>query len=422
MSTSARRLDPPPAGPLAGTLVADCSTVLAGPYCTMLLADLGADVVKIEPPEGDGTRGWGPPWVGAGRLSPGDPGIAAYYLAVNRNKRSLRLDLKTRDGRDILRRLLGRADVLVENFRVGGFAGLGFDDATLESLNPELIHLAISGYGATGPEAAKPGYDFVIQAVAGLMSMTGFPDAAGGEPAKVGVAIGDVVTGLQGAVAVLAALAGRARAGSPAAGRGQRIDVSIFESTLAILVNQAQNAFATGVAPTRRGNAHPNIVPYETFRTADGEIALAVGSERQWVRFCAALERDGLAADPRFLTNPDRVAHHDVLRPLLAERLATATTAVWLARLEAADVPCGPINDVIAAFASPQAQAREMVVDIEHPLLGPVRQVGVPFKLAATPASIRSAPPLLGEHGDEILAELGYDPSTIARLRVDGVI
>jgi crotonobetainyl-CoA:carnitine CoA-transferase CaiB-like acyl-CoA transferase len=422
MSSSAHRLDPPPPGPLAGILVADCSTVLAGPYCTMLLADLGADVVKIEPPDGDGTRAWGPPWVGAGRLSPGDPGVAAYYLAVNRNKRSLRLDLRNRDGRDILGRLLGRADVLVENFRVGRFAGLGFDDTTLEALNPELIHLAISGYGTTGPEAAKPGYDFVIQAVAGLMSITGFPDDAGGEPAKVGVAIGDVVTGLQGAVAVLAALAGRSRAGSPAAGRGQRIDVSIFESTLAVLVNQAQNAFATDVAPTRRGNAHPNIVPYETFRTADGEIALAVGSERQWVRFCAALELDGLAADRRFATNPDRVAHRDVLRPLLAERLVTATTAAWLARLGAAEVPCGPINDVIAALASPQAQAREMVVDVVHPRLGPVRQVGVPFKLAATPASIRSAPPLLGEHADEILAELGYDQTAIARLRVDGVI
>jgi crotonobetainyl-CoA:carnitine CoA-transferase CaiB-like acyl-CoA transferase len=422
MSGSAHPADPPPPGPLAGILVIDCSTVLAGPYCTMLLADLGADVVKIEPPEGDGTRAWGPPWVGTGRLSPDDPGVAAYYLAVNRNKRSLRLDLKTPDGLEILGRLLDRADVLVENFRVGGFAGLGFDDATLEARNPGLIHLAISGYGTTGPDAAKPGYDFVIQAVAGLMSVTGFPDDAGGEPSKVGVAIGDVVTGLQGAVAVLAALAGRSRAGSPTAGRGQRIDVSIFESTLSVLVNQAQNAFAAGVAPTRRGNAHPNIVPYETFRTADGEIALAVGSERQWTRFCAALGLDGLAGDLRFALNPDRVAHRDLLRPLLAERFATATTAAWLALLEAAEVPCGPINDLLEAFASPQARAREMVVEVEHPRLGPVRQVGVPFKLAATPASIRSAPPLLGEHADEILAELGYDPTTIARLRLDGVI
>lgn len=409
-------------GPLAGILVADCSTVLAGPYCTMLLADLGADVVKVEPPEGDGTRAWGPPWVGAGRLAPDDPGVAAYYLAVNRNKRSLRLDLRTDAGRDVLRRLVGRADVLVENFRVGGFAGLGFDDAALEALNPRLIHLAISGYGPTGPDAGKPGYDFVIQAVAGLMSITGFPDEAGGEPTKVGVAIGDVVTGLQGAVAVLAALAGRDRAGSPAHGRGQRIDVSILESTLAVLVNQAQNAFATGIAPGRRGNAHPNIVPYETFASADGEIAVAVGSERQWPRFCEALGLPWLTADPRFATNPDRVDNRVVLRLLLAERFATDTSAAWLARLEAAEVPCGPINDLLEAFGSEQARAREMVVDVEHPRLGPVRQVGVPFKLSATPATIRTAPPLLGEHADEVLAELGYDPAAIDRLRSEGVV
>jgi len=235
-------------GPLSGILVADCSTVLAGPYCTMLLADLGADVVKVEPPDGDGTRSWGPPWVGAGRIAPDDPGVAAYYLAVNRNKRSIRLDLSTDDGREVLRRLVGRADVLVENFRVGAFARLGFDDATLQALNPALVHLAISGYGPSGPDAGRPGYDFVLQAEAGLMSITGFADGEGGASTKVGVAIADLVTGLHGAVAVLAAIAGRERAGSPAAGRGQRIDVSILEAALSILVNQAQNAFATGVA------------------------------------------------------------------------------------------------------------------------------------------------------------------------------
>lgn len=411
-----------PAGPLAGILVADCSTILAGPYCTMLLADLGADVVKVEPPAGDGTRAWGPPWVGAGRLAPDDPGVAAYYLAVNRNKRSLRLDLKTPAGNEVLARLLRRADVLVENFRVGGFAALGFSDEILAGLNPALVHLAISGYGPTGPDAAKPGYDFVIQAVAGLMSITGAPDDAGGEPTKVGVAIADVVTGMHGAVAVLAALAGRERAGSPATGRGQRIDVSILESTLSVLVNQAQNAFATGVAPTRRGNAHPNIVPYETFATADGQIAVAVGSERQWSRFCSALGLDGLAADARFATNAGRVADRGTLRPIIAERIGAASTAVWLSRLAAAEVPAGPINDILEAFATDQAQAREMVVDIDHPRLGPVRQVGLPFKLGATPASIRSAPPLLGEHTDDILAELGFDPAGIAQLRAAGAI
>jgi crotonobetainyl-CoA:carnitine CoA-transferase CaiB-like acyl-CoA transferase len=388
----------------------------------MLLADLGADVVKVEPPDGDGTRAWGPPWVGAGRPGVDDPGVAAYYLAINRNKRSLRLDLKTDPGREVLRRLLAHADVLVENFRVGGFAGLGFGDDVLDGLNPRLVHLAISGYGSTGPDAAKPGYDFVIQAVAGLMSITGSADETGGEPTKVGVAIADVVTGLHGAVAVLAALAGRDRAGGPAAGRGQRIDASILESALSVLVNQAQNAFATGVAPTRRGNAHPNIVPYETFATADGQIAVAVGSERQWSSFCVALGLTSLSADPRFVSNAGRVANREVLRPLLADRLVREPTATWLGRLDAAEVPCGPINDVLAAFASEQARAREMVVDIDHPVLGSIRQVGIPIKLAATPASIRSAPPLLGEHSNEVLAELGYDPDEVDLLRASGVI
>jgi len=409
-------------GPLAGIVVADCSTVLAGPYCTMLLADLGADVVKVEPPEGDGTRGWGPPWVGVGLDGPDDPGTAAYFLAVNRNKRSLRLDLKRPDGAAVLRRLIERSDVLVENFRVGGLARLGFEDAELERLNPRLIHLAISGYGPDGPDADKPGYDFVLQAVGGLMSITGFPDAAGGEPTKVGVAISDVTTGILGAVAILGALAGREREGSPAHGLGQRIDVSLLESTLAILVNQAQNAFVTGRSPERRGNAHPNIVPYETFATADGEIAIAVGSERQWPRFCAAIGLPDLAEDPRFATNGGRVGDRTVLRPIIAERLSSDTTVAWLDRLDAAEVPCGPINDVLTAFEQPLARARSMDVTVEHPRLGPIRQAGIPFKLSATPAAIRSAPPLLGEQTDEILADLGYGPDQIEALHAGGVV
>jgi crotonobetainyl-CoA:carnitine CoA-transferase CaiB-like acyl-CoA transferase len=407
-------------GPLAGLRVVDCSTVLAGPYCTMLLADLGADVVKVEPPEGDSTRGWGPPWVGdvaAGTRT------AAYFLAVNRNKRSLRLDLRRAEGAAVLRRLLSRGDVLVENFRTGGLAGLGFDDAELARLNPALVHLAISGYGPDGPASDRPGYDFVIQATSGLMSITGAADADGGGPTKVGVAISDVVSGMLGAVSVLAALVARERAGGPAdpAG-GQRIDVSLLGSTLASLVNQAQNAFVSGTAPTRRGNAHPNIVPYETFATADGEIAVAVGSERQWPRFCEALGMPDLAADPRFATNGDRVERRGVLRPILAGRLRTRGTAEWLAAFEAAGVPSGPIRDIVEAFASPEAAALGMTVELEHPAWGVIRQVGVPFALSGTPASIRTPPPLLGDGTDEILGELGYDADAVVALRAADVV
>ena len=400
-----------PTGPLAGIRVIDCSTVLAGPYCTMILGDLGADVVKVEPPDGDATRGWGPPWVGdeaAGTRT------AAYYLAMNRNKRSLRLDLRRDEGREVLETLLRKADVLVENARVGGFERLGFSDQHLKALNPGLIHLAISGFGLTGPDAAKPGYDFVIQAVSGLMSITGEPDGA---PTKVGVAISDVVTGLFGAVSILAGLV--ARAGRPA---GQRIDLSLLQSTLAILVNQAQSMFVTGDAPERLGNAHPSIVPYETFETADGRIAVGVGSERQWQRLCAALALDDLATDHRFATNGRRVEHRAELIEILGERFATRPSAEWLALLDAAGVPVGPIRDVAEAFASLQAVELGSRVPVDHPVLGHVDQVAVPFAFSASPASIPTPPPLLGEHSSEILTEAGYEEVAIARLIELGVV
>jgi len=407
--------DPAPTrGPLSGIRVVDLSTVLAGPYATMVLADLGADVIKVEPPEGDATRGWGPPWVGD--LAAGTR-TAAYYLAVNRNKRSLRLDLKSSDGADVLRRLLIGADVLVENLRAGSLDRMGFDGATLRALEPRLIHLSISGYGTSGPVAGRPGYDFVIQAVGGLMSITGDRDADGGHPTKVGVAISDVVTGLYAAIGILAALVGRGEGGS-----GQRVDVSLLGSTLAVLVNQAQNAFVTGRSPGRLGNAHPNIVPYETFATADGELAVGVGSERQWPRFCDAIGAPELAADPRFATNGDRVDHRADLRPLIAARLATRPTAEWVAALDAAQVPNGAVADVLGAFDSPDAEALGMSSTIEHPSLGVLRQAGIPLVFEATPGAIRTAPPLLGEHTDQVLDELGYSGAEIAFLHDTGVV
>jgi len=401
-------------GPLTGIRVVDCSTVLAGPYCTMLLADLGADVVKVEPPEGDATRTWGPPWVGndaAGTRT------AAYYLAINRNKRSLRLDLHREAGREVLWRLLDGADLVVENFRAGGFERLGFGDEALAAHNPRLIHLAITGYGPVGPDAGKPGYDFVVQAVGGLMSITGEPD---GRPLKVGVAISDVVTGLYAAIGAVASLLGREREGGREPVR--RVETSLLESTLAVLINQAQNAFVTGRSPVRRANAHPSIVPYETFETADGTIAIGVGSQKQWLALCALLGRPELATEARFAANADRVEHRSELVPILGAAFSGRSSAGWLAELEAAGIPCGPILDVAEAFETPQARFLGSRVAVWHPELGRVDQVASPLRFDGEVTDVRLPPPTPGEHTREILLEAGYSSAEVDRLTEQAVI
>jgi formyl-CoA transferase len=374
--------------PLEGVRVLDLSRVLAGPYCTMMLGDLGADVVKVEPPEGDDTRRWGPPYHG---------GESAYYLCCNRNKRSVVLDLSTGEGRDAARRLALRSHVLVENFKPGTTARWGLDYDSLAVENPALVYCSISGFGRTGPLADLPGYDYVMQAMGGVMSITGEPDGA---PMKVGVAIVDITAGMLACSAVLAALRV-----SEATGRGQLIDMSLFDAHLSWLANVGSNYLVTGETPGRYGNGHPNIVPYQAFRASDGWLVLAVGNDRQWQRFCRAVERADLADDPRFATNDLRVTNRAALVPLLEEMFAGRTVGEWVALLREHDVPAGPINTVDRALESEQARARGMVRTVEHPG-GPLQLVASPLGLTATPPLIRRRPPLLGEHTDEVLREV----------------
>jgi len=400
--------------PLEGIRVLDLTRALAGPYCTMMLGDLGADVIKVERPgQGDDSRGWGPPFVGE-PYGP-YPGESAYFIAANRNKRSITVNLKSPEGQEIVRRLAASSDVLVENFRTGALdrMGLGYDD--LHALNPRLIYCSISGYGRTGPYAERPGYDFIIQAEGGLMGIIGPED---GPPYRVGVPIVDITSGMFAATAILAALRARDRTGT-----GQLVDVSLLDTGVALLANVASNYLVGGVEPRRYGNAHPNITPYEAFRARDRWFALAAANERQWAILCDVIGRPDLKEDPRFATNVARVSHRAELVGLLSQVFATRDADEWLADLQRAGLPCGPINDIPDVFEHPQAQARGLALEAEHPTAGPVRVTGFPYKLSRTPARIRRPPPLLGQHTEEVLTGLlGYTAAEVVGLRERGVI
>jgi succinate---hydroxymethylglutarate CoA-transferase len=394
------------AGALDGVCVVDLTRILAGPLCTMMLGDMGADVIKIEPPgTGDDTRAWGPPFAGS---------ESAYFLGVNRNKRSLTLNLAGKAGQNVLARLLAKADVLVDNFKLGTLGKWGFTDAWFAAQAPRLVRCQITGYGSSGPKAALPGYDFILQAESGLMSICGKP---GGAPTKYGVAIVDVCTGMLACNAILAALNARHRTG-----RGQKVEVSLYETSLAMLANVASSYLACGREGGRFGNGHPSIVPYTTYRTADGVIALAVGNDAQFAKCAAVLGHADWAKDARFATNRARVENRETVDGMIAAALATDDAEAWIANLRAAGVPCGRINSVAQALDDPHTAARAMVESIAHPAAGALKMLGVPFKLADTPASVRRAPPTLGQHTDEIMREIGIEPQAIAALRRDKVV
>ncbi|MFW6116615.1 MAG: CaiB/BaiF CoA transferase family protein [bacterium] len=395
------------AAPLGDIRVLDLSRVLAGPYCTMMLADLGAEVIKVERPDrGDGTRQWGPPWVG---------GESAYYLSVNRNKKSITVNLKSERGREIVRGLAYRADVLVENFLVGTMEGWGLSYELLKEHNEGLIYCAITGYGQDGPYSSRAGYDFVIQAQGGIMSITGPVE---GPPMKVGVAIVDITAALYATTSILAALHERERSQ-----QGQYIDIALLDSQIAWLANAASNYLISGERPGRYGNAHPNIVPYEPFPTSDGWLALGVGNDHQWQRLCRVAGWHDLGADPRFATNPRRVEHRRLLVPVLRERFRNRSSEEWYDMLVDAGIPCGPINYIDQVFGDPQVLARNMLVELAHPTAETVKLAGSPLKLSRTPVRIQGPPPLLGEHTEDVLAEhLGYSSIDLKRLRDQGAI
>jgi len=387
--------------PLDGLTILDFTRVLAGPYCTMQLADLGARVIKIEQPgRGDDTRAWGPPFVG---------GESAYFLSINRNKESVALDLKHSRARGILDTLVSRADVIVENFRPGTMERLGLGYDTLAARHSRIVYCSISGFGQTGPRRAEAGYDAMMQAEAGLMSITG---AADGPPFRLGVAIGDIATGMFAVQGILAALYARERSQ-----RGQRVDIAMLDAVTALLTYQASIAFATGDTPRRMGNRHPSIAPYDTFTAADGEFVLSVGNDDQFRRLAGILRRPELGIDPQYASNADRVRHYDALRDTLSRLFSAWARADLLAALTAAGVPCSAVRSVTEALQDPQLSAREMIVPLEHVSAGGIRVLGSPLKLSGTPASVRTPPPALGQHTDAVLREIGMSDSDIASLR-----
>ena len=394
-------------GPLAGTRVVDLTRILAGPLCTMMLGDMGAEVIKVEPPDkGDDTRGWGPPFVA---------GEAAYFLGVNRNKRSLTLNMAVPAGQKILAGLVEKADVLIDNFRIGTLEKWGFTDAWFEQHAPRLVRCSITGYGSSGPKAALPGYDFILQAESGLMSICGEPD---GGPTKYGVAIVDVCTGMLASNSILAALNARHRTG-----KGQKVELSLYETSLAMLINVASNYLTAGRNAGRFGNGHPSIVPYTTYQAADAMVAIGIGNERQFGRVAEVLGHPEWAKDPRFTSNRARVENRDVIDGFINEALSHDDADVWLDKLKAVGVPCGRINSVADALDDPHTAARDMIETVEHSTIGALKMLGIPFKFSDTACSVRRAPPTLGQHNDEILkGELGLDEKAIAELRQAKVI